>query len=84
MMNSLQIQVLNYEDEPMENKTVFLNFQDSFIGMVDTHTQDSTDSDGYVYFSDIPIGTIDIIVDGTTQKTISLGQNDDEEITIYV
>jgi uncharacterized GH25 family protein len=81
-MGSLTVHVLNDDGDPVRGKRVFVNFVGSFLGVADTHLEDYTDSDGTVDFDDIPTGKVAVYVDGDLQVTVSVGQNDHEDVTV--
>ncbi len=81
-MGSLTVHVLDENGEPVSGKEVFVNFVGSFMGLVDTHLEDYTDSDGTVEFDDVPTGSVEVYVDGDLQVTVGVGQNDHEDVTV--
>lgn len=81
-MGSIAVHVLDDDGDPVCGKQVFVNFVGSFLGIADTHSEDYTDSDGTVEFDDIPTGSVEVYVDGALQVTVSVGQNDHEDVTV--
>lgn len=81
-MGSLTVHVLDDDGNPVRGKLVFANFLGSFLGIADTHSEDYTDSDGTVEFDDIPTGSVKVYVNGELQVTVSVGQNDHEDVTV--
>ena len=54
----------------------------NFVGIVDTHLKDVTDSDGTVEFDDIPTGSVEVYVEGDRRMTVGVGQNDHKDVTV--
>ena len=82
-MGSLTIHVLNDDGDPVRGKRVDGKFVGSLGGILDTWSEeDYTDSDGTVEFDDVPTGPVEVYVDGHLQVTVSVGQNDHEDVTV--
>ena len=56
----------------------------SEFGFVDSHTIEYTDDCGAAEFDDVPVGEVEVIVNGDVQLKISVGQNDHEDVTVTV
>ena len=83
-MGSLTVHVLNNDGDPVCGEQVFVNFIESFLGIADTHLTDYTDSDDTAEFDDIPTVSAEIYVNSELQDTVSIGQNDAEDVTISI
>lgn len=77
-MNSLTVHVVDENETPVSQERVFCNFPHTFNGL-----ESYTDDDGVVEFDDIPVGEVDIFVEGE-KLVISVGQNDHEDVTISI
>ncbi len=83
-MGSLTVHVLDDDQNPVANKKVFCNFLGSQFGIVDTHTTEYTNDDGVAEFDDVPIGEVEVFVDGELQQSVGVGQNDHEDVTVTI
>jgi hypothetical protein len=83
-MGSLTVHVLDTRQKPVRRKKVYCNFVGSQFGLIDTHSEEYTDEDGVAEFDDVPVGKVEVIVNGEKQLSISIGQNDHEDVTVTI
>jgi len=81
-MGSLTVNVRDSNKKPLRGKKVFCNFPGSFLGMVGTHSEAYTDSDGTAEFSDVPGCTVEVYVNGKRQLNIGVGSSDHKDVTV--
>ena len=43
-----------------------------------------TDDDGIAEFDDVPVGEVDVIVDGETKSTVGVGQSEHEVVSVSI
>jgi hypothetical protein len=79
-MGSLTVHVVDDEENSVPGKKVFCNFP----GIFPTHSEEYTDDDGVAEFDDVPVGTVQVYVNGDLQIEIGVGQNDDEDVTVSI
>jgi len=79
-MCSLTVHVGEDEENPVSGKKVFCNFP----GIFPAHSEEYTDDDGAAEFEDVPVGTVEVYVNGELQLEIGVGQNDNEDVTVSI
>ena len=83
-MGSLTVHVLDEDQNPVGGEKVFCNFPGSFLAVLPTNSECYTDEDGVAEFDEVPVGPVEIYVDGDQQLEISVGMNDHKDVTITV
>jgi len=84
-MGSLTVHVLDSDESPVSGKRVYCNFVGShLLGFADSHSESYTDEDGVAEFDDIPVGKVEVIVDGDIQVEVSVGSSDHEDVTVTI
>jgi hypothetical protein len=83
-MGSLTVHVLDARQKPVRGKKVYCNFVGSHFGLSDTSREKYTDDEGGAEFDDVPVGEVEVIVNGEKQLSISIGQNDHEVVTVTI
>jgi hypothetical protein len=83
-MGSLTVHVFDYQQKPVEGRKVYCDFIGRVSGMFDTHGEEYTDDEGIAEFHDVPVGTVEVYVDGEKQLEVSVGQNDYEDVTVTI
>jgi len=84
MSGSLTVHVLDDDGNPLRGKRVFCNFQGSFLGILDTHSERYTDAEGIAEFDEIPIGTVEVCVNGELQVEVGVGEGEHEDVTVTI
>ncbi len=84
-MGSLTVHVLDSNDNPISGKRVYCNFVGShLLGLADSHTEEYTNDDGVSEFDDVPVGTVEVYVNGDKQIEVGVGTNDHEDVTVSI
>ncbi len=83
-MGSLTVHVLDYQQKPVEGKKVSCNVIGKTPGKSYGHGDGYTDEEGIAEFSNVPVGTVEVFVNGEKQLEIDLGQNEYEDVTVTV
>ena len=84
-MGSLTVHVVDSDDDPVSGKRVYCSFVGIHIlGLADSHSEAFTDDDGTAEFDDVPVGEVEVYIDGQLQTSVGVGQNDQEHVTVTV
>jgi hypothetical protein len=79
-MGSLTVHVLDEDQNPISGKKVYCNFP----GILPTHRQGYTDDHGIAEFSDVPVCTAEVYLDGKRQLKVGVGRSDHEDVTVRI
>ena len=83
-MGSLRVHVVDDDQKPVSGEKVFCNFVNSQFGFADSHSIEYTDDSGVAEFDEVPVGTVEVMIDGCVQLEVSVRQNDHEDVTVTV
>ena len=78
-MGSLTVHVLDEDGNPISGKRVACHFPGVIAG---THSEEYTDDDGVAEFSDVPVCTVQVYVNGELQTEVGVGSGDHEDVTV--
>ena len=81
-MGSLTVHVLDEDQNPIAGEHVFCRFPGTFLGMLDTQSEDYTDEDGVAEFDEVPVCTVEVYVDGELQLEVGVGEGEHEDVTV--
>jgi hypothetical protein len=54
------------------------------LGLADSHSDAYTDEEGVAEFDDVPIGKVEVYVNGEQQVSVGVGQNDHKDVTVTI
>jgi len=77
-MSSLTVHVFDKKENPVSGKRVFCSFPHTC-----SHSNRYTDQDGTADFDRVPVGSVEIFVEGEKIE-VSVGQNDHEDVTFSI
>jgi hypothetical protein len=83
-MGSLTVHVLNEDQDPIPSKKVVCNFVGSEFGILDTDRTEYTDDEGVAEFDEIPIGKVEVYVNGALQLSVGVGRNDHKDVSVTI
>lgn len=81
-MGTLTVHVLDEDQNPVAGKKVFCLFPATFLGMLDTHSDEYTDDDGVAEFDEVPVCTAQVYVDGELRLEVGVGVGEYKDVTI--
>jgi hypothetical protein len=79
-VGSLTVHVIGSGGRPAKGKKVFCNYPHA--NLFGTHSTEYTDDNGMAQFADVPVGKVEVMVDGRTRVTIDVGRNDHKDVTV--
>lgn len=79
-MGSLTVHILDANQRPVQRKKVFCNFP----GILPTHSDCYTDTDGSAEFRDVPVCTVEVYFGGKLRLKVGVGPSDHKDVTVTV
>ena len=83
-MGTLTVHILDEDQNSIFGANVYCNFPRSFLAVLPTKSECTTDDDGIAEFDDVPVGAVEIYVDGEMQMEIQMDSGEHKDVTITI